>query len=68
MIKVVNTVSIYEVNGTEHRGLDAPTLTVSSHWNNDRSVVLELDGKKITVAASDLHAAITNACNTKRFL
>ena len=44
-----------------------PTLEVRNHWNDRQMVVLELEGTKITVLASDLEAAIRNCTNTARF-
>jgi hypothetical protein len=65
VIKVHNTVNIVEIDGKECGGLD-PTLAVHSHWNRDQLVVLELDGKRVTVSAGDMLAAIANATNTRR--
>jgi hypothetical protein len=63
-IKVQSLVTIYEVDGEECVGLDMPTLTVRSHWNHSAYVEIEgLDGKRLTVAASELMAAIQNAKN-----
>ena len=66
MIKVINEVSIHEIDGKE-TSVPTPVLTVLSHWNHDSLVVLHTDGKKITVSARELQAAITNATNVVRF-
>lgn len=68
MIKVQNTVTIYEADGQECKGLDAPALEVESHWNDEQRVVLVLpSGKRYTVAAADLRVAVHNATNTGKF-
>jgi len=61
MIKVTSEVQCYEVNGQECTG---PRVRVDSHWNRDAMVVLDIDGKRYTVSASDLIAALHNATNT----
>ena len=75
MIKSINQLSVYELNGkrvdsplTE----DAPVLRVVSHWNDDGWVVLDCapDGDKethvtLTVNVRDLQAAVTNASNSR---
>lgn len=64
MIKVSNEVKVYEVDGSEHVGLNEPTITVRSHWNRSSLVVIEAGGRELTVLAVDLKAAIDNAGNT----
>lgn len=64
MIKVQNTVTVYEVDGKEIGGINGPTLSVKSHWLRPSLVVLEVDGKALTVVADDLRAAIANATNS----
>ena len=66
MIKVVNRLKVYEVNGKENTE-EEERLEVESHWNIDRFVVLKInDAVKITVSANDLIAAIKNATNTNK--
>lgn len=62
MIKVSNEITIYEVDGKE-QSVPMPAMAVLSHWNRPALVVLHVDGKKLTVSARDLQAAITNATN-----
>lgn len=64
----INTIEIYEVNGTETTGLssDRPKLKIREHWNRKDFVVLELDGKKITLLAHELNRAVSNAQNAHR--
>ena len=38
-------------------------LRVHSHWNENGKIVLEVDGKKFTVVAKDLEAALKNCTN-----
>lgn len=66
MIKTESKVTGYEVDGVECKGLDMPALSVSSHGIRNDRVVLEFGGKRITVVARDLNAAVSNATNTGR--
>lgn len=66
MIKVISEVDIYEVDGSEVVGLNRPKINVLSHWNRPDLVILEIDGKKSTIVATDMEAAITNAKNCSR--
>lgn len=66
VIKVSNEVTVYEVDGKEPGGLPMPTLTIASHWNRDSLVVLHVNGQRLTVAARDLQAAVSNATNVAR--
>jgi len=67
MIKVENEIKIYEVDGKDSIAIDGPVLRVQSHWNERDKVVLIIDGKKLTVVARDLDAAIANAANSARY-
>lgn len=67
MISVTSKVRIYEVDGEDTGGLDAPALTVKSHSVDMGSVVLLFGDKRITVRRTDLDAAVANACNSARF-
>lgn len=67
MITVKSDIKIYEADG-QIIDLNYPTLTIQSHRNDDRRVVIELPhGGTLTVIAADLIAAIKNATNTNRF-
>lgn len=66
MIKVESELKVYEIEGLDVT-IDGRTLKVLSHWNSHDRVVLEIEGKKHTVVARDLLAAISNATNTARF-
>jgi hypothetical protein len=68
MIYVLNEVEPYEVNGTEINGLKSTKnlLRVESHWNRRDFIVLRYEDKNITVLASDLSHAISNASNTNK--
>lgn len=51
----------------EVQSYDDPTkqsMRVISHWNREEMVVLEFEGKEITVLARHLKAAIDNCTNT----
>ncbi len=65
MIKVIQEVDVYEVDGE-----DAPVgkeikVGVASHWNRNQLVVLVIGKKQYTVLGSDLKTAIENAENTE---
>ena len=64
MIKVTNEVNVYEVNGSEPKPGERPTVLVRSHWNRSNLVVLEIGDLRLAVTAADLQAAIRNATNT----
>lgn len=66
MIKVVNHIKVYEVDGKEcHSIAESTSIEVLSHWNRRTMVVIKCEGgKKLTIAANDLIAAINNATNT----
>jgi len=68
MIKVSSKVKIYEVNGSEPVPPELDTMTITSHWNRDALVVLELPNSRNTwtVSRRDLEAAIQNATNSNR--
>jgi len=67
MIKVKQTVEIYEENGGEIPLGISKHMTVESHWNRDERVILVIGRRRITVIAADLQAALDNATNTNRF-
>ena len=68
MIKVSNELVVYEVDGVSVASpIDGPRVHVRSHWNRNELVVVELEGKRMTLVAKDLLAAISNATNTARF-
>lgn len=67
MLKVSNEVTIYETDGKECKECPLPTMRVSSHWNRDSMVVLEVGDQRVTVSARDIHAAIMNATNVARY-
>ena len=62
---VVTTLDVYEVDGQE-TNLSRSTIQVQSHWNRSGMIVLVIDGKGITVLATQLTAAIANALNWVR--
>ena len=41
-----------------------PSISVHSHWNIHRFVVLEVMGQTVTVKGNDLIAAINNCMNS----
>lgn len=67
--KSVNSIQVYETNGTENKGLESerPKMHISEHWNMKALVVVEIDGVKHTVLADELKRAIDNAQNAHSF-
>lgn len=61
----INLIEIYETNGVEEKGLrsERPKVEVSEHWNRKDFVKIGIDGKNVTVLASELKRAIDNAQN-----
>ena len=57
MIKVKSEVRCYD-------DANEPKILVSSHWNSQRLVVVEVDGKKYNVLGRDLITAVENAMRT----
>lgn len=62
---VTNEIQIYETDGKDTPVGVKPMLKIHSHWNRQNFVVIEIDGKRITVIASQLEKAIQNATNWK---
>lgn len=65
MIKVYNVVSVYEIDDCEV-DWQGNTISIRSHWNENRKVVLEVGKKSYTVVARELSTAIANATNSAR--
>jgi hypothetical protein len=42
-------------------------MRVHNHWNDEKMVVIEIDGKQCTAVADDLKEAINNCKNTNRW-
>jgi len=64
-VETINTIHVYEVDGAELNSFksDKPSVIIKNHWNRSEFVVIEMNGAKYTVLASDLHKAICNAQN-----
>jgi hypothetical protein len=67
MIKSVNKVDVYEVDGNIVSVGASVSISVESHWNDDKRVNIIIGKKSYTVLAKDLRAAIENATNTRRW-
>ena len=67
MIRVENNVEVFEVDGKDLPVSDDTEIVVRSHWNRNDLVVLEIKGKRFSVAARDIATAINNAVNTARY-
>jgi len=44
-----------------------PCVEINNHWNNDKIVVIVIEGKSLELSAKELKAAIDNATNTARY-
>ena len=64
-MKVENEIQIYERDGKELGVGMSESMKIKSHGIRRNFVVLEIDGKRITVVDSDLEKAIANATNWK---
>lgn len=62
MIEVSCIVKIYDQEPKEE------DLLVHNHWNRSEMVVIEVGGRRYTVSANDMKAAIDNCKNINRFL
>ena len=59
-------IDVCEINN-EEANLN-PKLTIKSHWNESRKIVLEFEkGKSVTVVAGELEKAIKNATNWRNY-
>lgn len=67
-IDVMSKVQIYETDGEESStGLEYPMVTVKSHWNDDRMVIIRVDkGHEVTVLGRHLLTAVENAMRTAK--
>ena len=67
-IESINKIHIYELNGNDSPGIDAPQLIVKNHWNRREFVIVETpSGESVTVTADALERAIQNARNAHQF-
>jgi hypothetical protein len=66
VIAVTNKLKVYEIDGVEVSPSGTVEISVVSHWNRDSLVQIVIDGRRLTVVAADLCAAIANATNTAR--
>ena len=63
-MKVENIIEAYEKDGIVCTGLNGPVLKIKAHWNRSNMVVIEWpNGQALTVAESELRAALSNATN-----
>lgn len=63
--ETVNIIQVYETNGVEEKGLKSqrPKVKIKGHATYKTFVVIEVEGKSLTVSAQDLLRAIQNAQN-----
>jgi len=50
-------VTVYEIDGDDSLGMDRPPVVIRSHWNRGEMVVIEVNGKSVTVVAAQLAEA-----------
>lgn len=60
------TIKVYEIDGSDTKLIDGPTIKVESHWNDGDRITLVVDGKRHTVIADDLEEAM-QACKWSRY-
>ena len=56
-------ISTYEVNDEEDYSKE---VIIRSHWNWDDRVIIEFEGKKVTVITAQLEKAINKCSNWRR--
>lgn len=64
---VTTTVEVYEVDDKKVEIGSTKEISVISHWNYGDRVILQVEGKSVTVIAKDLKLAIENATNVRRY-
>lgn len=64
---VTNELDVYEIDGSDTRKVGGPKMQVKNHWNRKAFVMLEFEGKSLTVLADDLKRAIDNSQNAHSF-
>jgi hypothetical protein len=63
-VKVTNEFSAVEIDGKEPNPGDiAHLITVTSHWNRDKLVIVTIGGVAYTIIADELVKAVDNARN-----
>lgn len=67
MLKVINEVDVYEGFNADGSKRENSPIYIKSHWNESSKVVLIIDGISVTLFAKDLHMAIENAKNNKKY-
>jgi len=67
MIKVSQSVEVYERYDKEVPVGTNCSIRVESHWNINRRVILVISGERLTVIGSDLITAIQNAMNSNPY-
>lgn len=68
MIKVINTLRTYDKPSEIPDTSSYPeTITIESHWNNPKLVIININGNKVTVSLEDAKIALQNATNTNRY-
>jgi len=62
-------IDIYEIDGSDTKGLKRPQVIISNHWNRKNLVCIQIEGESqvVTVSASDLMKGIENAQNIHSF-
>lgn len=67
MIKVMNELRVFEIEGKKTEFVDGPKVVVQSHWNVEGLVIVQFNGASVTVSGKDLIEAVRNSMNTSRF-
>lgn len=51
---------------TDYSDQVKPEIIVHNHWNNNKFVEIEVDGKRFTILGQDMIEAVKNAMNTNK--
>ena len=62
-LEVKTKVKVYEKDGKELGVNESDEISVEGHWNRRNFVILNINGKKVTVVADHLNRAVQNATN-----
>lgn len=65
MVKVEQTIRVYELDGKDVTIGEQVEIGINSHWNRDSIVEIRVGQHRYGVLASDVQTAIENATNTK---
>lgn len=65
-IKIDQSIDICEVDNIETSTVECPSMTISSHPDNNDMVIIGVGARTYTVSGSELMTACDNAMTTER--